>query len=729
MKLKYLLSAIFFSLGITAFTPIPAYTEVKSSVRTTNNLYQIAQEITVLVNQNQKYGSGFIVGRGDFSYYVLTASHVVNSDGEIQITAPDKRRYNASIITRSLPNLDLAILEFKSENTYQVSRIADYRFSEATPFGSGGNIYISGWERRQGSNQVVFSCGTTLNTLDLFLRQDPISEGYELVYTNITQSGLSGGPILDNQGHVIGIHGRAEGEELEAIGSLKLGLSLGIPSFRFLQVLKDNSISLPLLIENEPPKNLYTRSSSGHDPCEADLPSPKISDSAIDWANYANSMLRVGRFVDALSAYDKAIEKNINGELYQIWYGRGLTLILLNRPNEALENFDRALKLWSKLPNEGNHNLRLNVAKTLILRFKGILLTASGNSQEALYAYNEALKISPNNQQVWLLKASVLNNLDRYSETLAAYNEAIRIEPHPSLFVARSNIYFQAGQYDSAMEDLDYAIKLNPYNSQMYAIRGAMKRKLGDTRGANIDHQKVYELASQFSQFSETGISFNEILIGQAEFFAGNTEAGIQSLTRGIERLGNRDTGIMMADLFERMLMQMNKEVDRSSYADIFIDVVKDFSQDHSDVEIDGFDESTVHVMRAIFLMRVHIDFADLVQVSDADIAKASNEVEKAIRLDRGNEQMHFAYAMRSAFRENNGNKKEANEDFEKALEVAPQTFEVYVARGMTRLNLGNTEESLADLEIAAEMLYKQDDMENYQKVMSIIDRIQGSPR
>ncbi|MFM5961315.1 MAG: tetratricopeptide repeat protein, partial [Dolichospermum sp.] len=35
---------------------------------------------------------------------------------------------------------------------------------------------------------------------------------YELVYSSITFGGMSGGPVLDSQGRVIGIHGRTEGE-------------------------------------------------------------------------------------------------------------------------------------------------------------------------------------------------------------------------------------------------------------------------------------------------------------------------------------------------------------------------------------------------------------------------------------------------------------------------------------------------------------------------------------
>ena len=60
-----------------------------------------------------------------------------------------------------------------------------------------------------------------------------LTGGYELVYTSITYGGMSGGPVLDSRGRVIGIHGRSEAEQAGDV-PVQIGYSLGVPVSTFL---------------------------------------------------------------------------------------------------------------------------------------------------------------------------------------------------------------------------------------------------------------------------------------------------------------------------------------------------------------------------------------------------------------------------------------------------------------------------------------------------------------
>jgi len=718
MKFDYILAAILVGTGITGSVQTQANANPVLDSVSTNDLRKIAQEITVLVSHSQGNGSGVIIARRGKSFYVLTASHVVKFDSTYQITTPDRRQYQAAIIIRKLPNLDLAILEFQSEQNYQVASLADYEHSEKTSF-VGGNIYISGWDRAQISNQPVFTCGVTLTSdLASLIRKDPISDGYELVYTNITQAGFSGSPILDNQGQVIGIHGRAEGEELESIGSLTLGLSLGIPIKKFLELVKQSSIQLPLVIDNKLPNNPLHSSWSGSDPCENYVP-PKPTDNAIDWANYANSMLRMGNLVDALSAYDEAIKKNINGELYQIWYGRGLSLILLNRPNEALKTFDQALQLWSQLLTNAEQKQHLDLARALLLRYKGALLSASERYQEALAVYDEALRIKPNNYQIWMQKAGILQELNLYSEAITAYTMAIQIEPRSLLFQARSKLYFQNSQYNLAIEYLNSAIQLNPYDAQVYAMRGAMRKKLGDAKGSENDYEQVDKLTSQLSVGSR--MRYGSMLIGFAELSVGNIKEANQTINQVISGFGGERMRAMTTGIFQQFFSQSDQLENPQVSVERMISLIRNYDTYDNKTDLD---ESTIHLIKAYF----YLQYANPIHNYNEITKNVFNEIEQAIKLNINNQHIYIAYAMRSAFRDQKSDEQGAKEDFDRALKIAPNPLEVYLTRGQIRLILKNKKGALADFQTAAKMSYEQKDIENYQKIMSLIDRIQNSP-
>jgi len=60
---------------------------------------------------------------------------------------------------------------------------------------------------------------------------------------------------------------------------------------------------------------------------------------------------------------------------------------------------------------------------------KGIALTNSNRLQEAIQCYDKALKIDPKDAAAWFLKGAVLNKLNRYQEALQCCDRALEIDP------------------------------------------------------------------------------------------------------------------------------------------------------------------------------------------------------------------------------------------------------------------------------------------------------------
>ncbi len=457
MKLPHRLTASLIGTAIVVIAPQPA------TALTAETIHQTAQEITVLIDGINP-GSGVIVSREGNRYYVLTAGHVVATEDEYTIVAPDGQRYYLDYRTvRQLPGVDLAVLQFTSDRNYQVATLANYNYS--TKF---RNVFVSGWSNVRNNITMPssqFSPGLLISkNFALTHAQNPIANGYELFYTSRTEIGMSGGPILDTDGRVIGIHGQAEGEEIydEPSGKvlrLKSGFSSGIPVGTFLRLTSQTGLQLALKVENSLPVQLKPQEIVSIAPA-FELPQARDNWSAIDWANRGNQLYRLERFSEALTAFERGIQ--IKPDFYQAWYGRSQVLYTLGQYKEALTSYDRTLQIKPDLH--------------LAWRDKGIVLALAGNPTEAMVAFDRAVKLKPDDHVVWYLRGNLLRkHLQAYQEALRSYDRAIRIAPNfAEAFIGKGRVLSEVGYYEEALASFNQAHQLNPNLASAWHWRGVL---------------------------------------------------------------------------------------------------------------------------------------------------------------------------------------------------------------------------------------------------------------
>jgi serine protease Do len=263
MHPRYLIPVLI-TISALIFTPPPAH-----SVRIVRAILpiqvgQIAKKTAVRIESSiGDFGSGVIIGRkqqGDRNIYtVLTAAHVVNSaDRSYQIISPipldpgaGKKRIKIEIDSSKdiniLPKVDLAVVTFESKYIFTVGTIGNSEYAE-----EGSPIYVAGFPlpgKAIPRIALQFTGGMVSSRLD----DDPQSTdpqspdsnmGYDVAYTCVTRSGMSGGPVFDAAGRIIAIHGRgdrdrqsSEGDEnTNPVGGEKTGFNLGIPIQTFLKL-------------------------------------------------------------------------------------------------------------------------------------------------------------------------------------------------------------------------------------------------------------------------------------------------------------------------------------------------------------------------------------------------------------------------------------------------------------------------------------------------------------
>jgi serine protease Do len=212
----------------------------------------IAREVTVLIRGEQGHGSGVIIQKSGNTYYVLTAEHVVRKKDDFKLVTADKQAYAVDYSQiQKINGVDLALVKFTSDKNYQVAKVGTAKTSE------GQDVYVSGWP----SNGAIGAAAGgelirqfTSGSISGFLPK-PLN-GYSMIYTNVTRSGMSGCPVLDTAGRLVGIHGMGDKEDARqliesglsqeaAIGlaaKIKPGFNYAIPISVFLQ--KSQSVGI-----------------------------------------------------------------------------------------------------------------------------------------------------------------------------------------------------------------------------------------------------------------------------------------------------------------------------------------------------------------------------------------------------------------------------------------------------------------------------------------------------
>lgn len=469
-----------------------------------NEVNNIAQEITVRIEVptlRECSGSGVIVAKQGNTYSILTAEHVVRESSKcdrsvLEIIAPDGKQYQVQVSDRNLktlPDKDLAILQFTSNQNYRVATLASYDIIKDENF-----IFVSGWRGLQseaGTTQRQFTAGQLASKqLGSFFAQNSLSlsYGYELIYTNLTEKGMSGSPVLDTRGRVIGIHGNSETQEItDKAGKrrlITLGFSWGIPISSFVRWAQSAGMASMLRVENNAPPKLTAQETKSILEALFQVEKPKDNADAIDWLNYGWQLARntpekpLGetQAQEAIRAIERAIE--LEPKFYQAWYLRGFMQATRTEHQTALKFFEQATQIEPTF--------------TPAWRLRGLMLLSLERYPEALQSFDQLEKLDRNDLSVQTFRALILMSANRFPEALEASNRAVAQNPSSWAYFARGAARTITGDPKGGLADLNEAIRLNPeyIEDTAYSLRGLLRAEQGDFKGAIADANESVRL-------------------------------------------------------------------------------------------------------------------------------------------------------------------------------------------------------------------------------------------
>ena len=254
------------------------------------NVDRIAAGISVKIVAGEFLGSGFIVQRDREKYIVVTNQHVLRAgEAPYSIETSDGRVHPARVVSNSTTspyNYDLAILEFDTELDYPMAQIGNSLYLEV-----GEPVFAAGYPYRELDNSDKDSV-VTAKSSELALKLGRIAvildraleDGYQIGYTNDVKKGMSGGPLLDSEGKVIGVNGKhayplwespeiyQDGTEpCSALQELITRSSLAIPIEKSIELNPQLAgLKMPTKIEVSPKTNLLDEESQLIDRMQAE---------------------------------------------------------------------------------------------------------------------------------------------------------------------------------------------------------------------------------------------------------------------------------------------------------------------------------------------------------------------------------------------------------------------------------------------------------------------------
>ena len=201
------------------------------------------------------------------------------------------------------------------------------------------------------------------------------------------------------------------------------------------------------------------------------------------------------------------------------WSNRCLSLVQLERYDEAIADCSRAIQLDGRRPEH-----RLN---------RGIALYRTGNFAEALADDTEALVQNPDDFRGYYNRGLVQVALHRFEAAIADFDLAAALTSDPTLL---TDIYddrglaklmaaqpqealrdfdqalaidshdiralfnhgcacHQMGRLDDALVDLNQVLVLDPDHARTYLKRGLLRRSIGDQGGGVADLQQAADCA------------------------------------------------------------------------------------------------------------------------------------------------------------------------------------------------------------------------------------------
>ncbi|WP_306417338.1 serine protease [Fischerella thermalis] len=689
----------------------------------------IGREITVRIVDSQNpivSGSGVLIKHSGNTYTILTAYHVVKDSSKYEIITPDQKSNQVKSVKR-LSGADLAVVEFNSSNNYKIAKIGNSDKATAST-----TVYVAGFPVQRGAipNPTLF-----FNKGQVQANGAAQGDGYNIIYDNDTLGGMSGGPVLNEQGEVVAIHGRADEQTINELSQTKIVTGLGITIYSALRQLSavgvDVGVRPPDVVAAAPKADDFfitakeKEKNRDYEGAIADVNQAiKLN------PNYAEAYKLRGRIRSfslrdgqgAISDFNQAIKINPKDAEAYVLKGLALPFVVnadktpgrnqfIKDIQEQIADFSQAIKVN---PNYVNAYLARGSKYYLLANLPEFRNTplASEHAKAAIADYTQIIKINPDDPLGYKIRADALNNFGDWKGAVADYNQLLKFNPNAGdNYGLRGFARWKLGDKKGALEDLNQALKINPKDRFLYGFRADIRALLGDKQGAITDYKQAIKQRSS-SVVIFLPIEFPSDLDYVNAILKINPNDPEAYKIAGQTRLQQGKYKEAITDFDKVLTINPN---DAEAYA----------GRGASRYKLGDKQGALADLTQAIKINPNHGEAyinRGGIRAELGDTKGGLEDLNQALKI---NPQDATAYNNRGAARYFSGDKQGAIEDFSQAIGINPNNANAYKNRGNIRAESGDKNGGIQDLQKAAELFQRQGNNESYKKTLELILKYQ----
>jgi tetratricopeptide (TPR) repeat protein len=201
-------------------------------------------------------------------------------------------------------------------------------------------------------------------------------------------------------------------------------------------------------------------------------------------ANLGYALAEQGEHDKAIAHYKTVLQSHPRADA-TVWNNLGGSLMATGKPEEAINAYQNALKLDPSM-GDAHENLAFALAR-------------SGRLQESLIHFGDAARLEPENASVHNIYAVMLGAAGRTDEAMQEFQRALRLAPDSAATHANlANLLAKQHARDEAIAQYSEALRLNPAFVEAHYNIASLLREEGRTEDAIAHYMAALQIKADY---------------------------------------------------------------------------------------------------------------------------------------------------------------------------------------------------------------------------------------